>query len=95
MYEELLKHFSKNNIELQYKIGGFRVDFLVKVSNREIVLECDGKTYHQSDEAHAYDLYRQKELENLGYIVYRMWSTDWFQRPEIEMKKFLNFVETV
>lgn len=95
VYEELLKHFSKNNIALQYKIGGFRVDFLIKVSNREVVLECDGKTYHQSDEAHAYDLYRQKELENLGYIIYRIWSTDWFQRPESEMKKFLDFIETL
>ena len=58
-----------------------------------MVLECDGKAYHQSDEAHAHDMYRQKELENMGFIVYRIWSTNWFLDKEREIQKFLKFCE--
>lgn len=92
VYLELQEHFKKEQIIQQYKIGGFRVDFLICVNNKEIVLECDGKAYHQSNEAYAYDMYRQKELENIGYIVYRIWSTNWFQNKENEIKKFQSFI---
>ena len=93
VYEELLEHLEKDKIIQQHKVGGFRLDFVVKMGEKNIVLECDGKAYHQSDEAHAHDMYRQKELENMGFIVYRIWSTNWFQDKEREMQKFLQFVE--
>lgn len=93
VYEELLVYINKEKIIQQHKVGGFRLDFVIKAKSRDIVLECDGKTYHQSEEAHAHDLYRQKELENMGYIVYRIWSTNWFQNKEKEMKQFLLFLE--
>lgn len=95
VYNELLEHIEKDKIIQQYKIWGFRLDFLVKINEKNIVLECDGKTYHQSDEAYAYDMYRQKELENMWFIVYRIWSTNWFQDKEYEMQKFLNFVNSI
>lgn len=95
VYNELLEHIEKDKIIQQYKIWGFRLDFLVKINEKNIVLECDGKTYHQSDEAYAYDMYRQKELENMWFIVYRIWSTNWFQDNEYEMQKFLNFVNYI
>ena len=40
-------------------------------------------------------MYRQKELEDIGYIVYRIWSTNWFQDKEREMQKFLRFIESI
>ena len=51
--------------------------------------------FHQSEEAHAHDMFRQKELENLGYIFHRIWSTNWFQNKEWEMKKFIRFYNDV
>lgn len=94
VYQELLDHFDKEQIHQQYKVGGFRLDFLLEINDRHIVLECDGKAYHQSDEAHSYDMYRQKELEAMGYEVYRIWSTNWFQNKESEMQKLKMFVES-
>jgi len=41
VYAELLEHFEKNNIIQQYKVGGFRLDFVVKTESKDIVLECD------------------------------------------------------
>jgi len=93
VYDELLDNFEKDNIIQQYKVGGFRLDFVVKTKSKDIVLECDWKAYHQSDEAHAHDMYRQKELENMGFIIYRIWSTNWFQDKEREMQRFLQFVD--
>ena len=95
VYDCLLDHFKKDQIIQQHKVGGFRLDFVIKTENKDIVLECDGKAYHQSDEAHAYDIYRQKELENLGFSVYRIWSTNWFQDKETEIRKFLSFVSSL
>jgi len=93
VYELLLDCFEKKNIIQQYKVGGFRLDFVIKTETKDVVLECDGKAYHQSEEAYAYDMYRQKKLENMGFVVYRIWSTNWFQDKEKEMKKLLKFIE--
>lgn len=95
VYDLLLDHFKKEDIIQQHKIGGFRLDFVIKTKTRDVVLECDGKAYHQSEEAYAHDMYRQKELENMGFIVYRIWSTNWFQDKESEMKKLLRFIESL
>lgn len=95
VYDLLTDEFGKENIIQQHKIGGFRLDFIIKTASKDIVLECDGKAYHSSEEAYAYDMYRQKELENMGFIVYRIWSTNWFQDKEIEMQKLKRFLETI
>jgi len=95
VYDLLTDEFGKENIIQQHKIGGFRLDFIIKTKSKDIVLECDGKAYHSSEEAYAYDMYRQKELENMGFIVYRIWSTNWFQDKEGEMQKLKKYVETI
>lgn len=95
VYELLVKDFGEENIIQQHKIGGFRLDFIIKTKSQDVVLECDGKAYHSSEEAYAYDMYRQKELENMGFVVYRIWSTSWFRDKESEMQKLKRFVETV
>ena len=97
VYDQLLSHFKDEEIEIepQYKIGGFRVDFLIKTKSKDIILECDGKAYHQSEEAYAHDIYRQRELENLGYTVYRIWSTNWFNYRDREVLKLVKFIGSI
>ena len=50
-------------------------------------VECDGATYHSSKSARDRDLLRQTVLERLGWSLYRIWSTDWFQKPVPEGQK--------
>lgn len=95
VYELLVDNFKIENVIQQHKVGGFRLDFVIKTKNKDVVLECDGKAYHQSEEAYAHDMYRQKELENMGFIVYRIWSTNWFRDKELQMQKLVRFVEHV
>jgi len=45
-------------------------------------VECDGATYHSSPSARDRDRVRQIILENLGWKLVRIWSTDYFINPE-------------
>lgn len=95
VYDQLVEQFGKDQIVLQHKVGGFRIDFVIKTEQVDVALECDGKAYHQSEESYAHDMFRQKELEGMGYKVYRIWSTSWFQDRDREMLKLIKFVETL
>ncbi len=95
VYEYLLDFFPKESIVLQYPFGGFRLDFVLKNSKGEpvICLEADGKKFHESDEAYRYDLHRQNILEQHGFKVYRIWSTNWWQDPLGEIQKLRRYAE--
>jgi very-short-patch-repair endonuclease len=45
-------------------------------------VECDGATYHSSPSARDRDRVRHLVLENLGWRLFRVWSTDFFNDPE-------------
>ena len=42
-------------------------------------VECDGAMYHSSAFARERDKIRQGMLEKLGWTLFRIWSTDWWQ----------------
>jgi very-short-patch-repair endonuclease len=44
-------------------------------------VECDGATYHSSPSARDRDRVRHIILENLGWTLVRLWSTDYFTDP--------------
>jgi very-short-patch-repair endonuclease len=94
VYELLVESLGDKRVHPQYKIGGFRIDFVVTSdSGRKIAVECDGKGYHSSNEAYAHDMYRQKELEMMGFEVYRIWSTRWWHDHKRELTQLLDFIE--
>ncbi len=72
--------------EVRTQIGasGFRVDLGVvhpDFAGRYLAgIECDGARYHSSATARDRDKVRQAVLEDLGWTIFRVWSTDWFRR---------------
>lgn len=86
VYEEMAKIISDpKRITSQIWVGAFRVDFLIspKDNNRKpLIIECDGATYHGSTEAYAYDYFRTKQLQSNGYIVHKIWSSNWWDEEE-------------
>jgi very-short-patch-repair endonuclease len=50
-------------------------------------VECDGATYHAMATARDRDRVRQIVLENLGWIILRIWSTDYFIDPEAALDR--------
>lgn len=95
VYECLLEKIDGKSITPQKRIGGFRVDFLIEIGDEKVVIECDGKTYHSSNEAYAYDMFRQRELEDLGFKVYRIWSTKWWHNHTLEIDKLMNYLDSL
>jgi very-short-patch-repair endonuclease len=86
-----------HEIATQVGSGGFRIDLAVidprKRGNYLLGIECDGATYHRSRSSRDRDRLRQRVLENLGWKIHRIWSTDWFNHPERELRRTLGAIE--
>ena len=69
----------------QVGVAGFYIDIGVKdptVPGRFLLgVECDGASYHSGKSARDRDRLRQEILEQLGWKIRRIWSTDWFRDP--------------
>jgi very-short-patch-repair endonuclease len=69
-------------VQTQVGVSKFRIDLgIVHPDSPGIYLagvECDGATYHGSPSARDRDRTRQAVLENLGWRLIRLWSTDYF-----------------
>ncbi len=97
VYERLVSHIGADRIEQQFKVGGFRIDMIIR--NKEtgqpfIALECDGAKYHTSPEAYAWDCFRQSQLEQYGFKFYRIWSTKWWDAADRELELLLDFIRS-
>ncbi|KXU36661.1 hypothetical protein AXK11_03785 [Cephaloticoccus primus] len=66
----------------QIGVSSFRIDIGVvdpdDPSRYLAGVECDGATYHSSATARDRDKLRQLVLEGLGWVILRVWSTNWW-----------------
>jgi very-short-patch-repair endonuclease len=87
-----------HQVELQVGVAGFFVDLAVidpeKPGRYVLGIECDGAQYHSSRSARDRDRLRQQVLEDRGWIIHRIWSTDWFNRPQEQLAKTVAAIET-
>lgn len=81
----------------QVGIAGFFIDLAIAdpdMPGRYLLgIECDGSAYHSSRSARERDRLRQAVLEDHGWIIHRIWSTDWFQRPEEQLQRVISAIE--
>ena len=84
-------------IQTQVGVSKFRVDLGVihpdKPGEYLAGIECDGATYHGSPAARDRDRVRQLILENLGWRIVRLWSTDYFQDSGYAINKLHDALE--
>ncbi|MGB7746352.1 MAG: DUF3320 domain-containing protein [Verrucomicrobiia bacterium] len=77
--------------------AGFFIDLGVRdrqTPGRFILgIECDGATYHSSRSARDRDRLRQAVLEDHGWVIHRVWSTDWLQRQTDQLRKIAAAIE--
>ena len=56
-------------------------------------IECDGAAYQASRSARDRDRLRQAVLEGMGWNIQRLWSTDWFQRPDQQLRRLQEAIQ--
>ncbi len=86
---------ARDKIELQYPVGGFRIDMVIKdkKGNPKVAIECDGAAYHSGELAVQEDLYRQTIIEEKTDLIFkRIYSTNWWHNTRRESKKLIEFI---
>ena len=99
-FEEAVYDFLQSkgyNVVTQVGCSGFRIDMAIKHPKHNgefaIGIECDGATYHNSRTARERDRLRQTVLEDMGWTIYRIWSTDWIKDQKTEEEKLVKAIE--
>jgi very-short-patch-repair endonuclease len=69
-------------VHQQIGVSSYRIDLgIVHPDHPGVYLagvECDGAMYHSTAYARERDKIRQAKLEDLGWTIVRVWSTDWW-----------------
>jgi very-short-patch-repair endonuclease len=55
---------------------------------------CDGPNYHHASVARDRDRLRVQILETLGWMLHRVWSTDWYRNRGETLARLLQAIET-
>jgi len=78
-------------------IAGFFIDLAVadpEHPGRYLMgIECDGASYHQARFARERDRLRRAVLEDHGWIIHRIWSSDWLNRPNEQLRRLLTALD--
>ncbi|HWL69272.1 MAG TPA: DUF3320 domain-containing protein [Geminicoccus sp.] len=81
----------------QVGIAGFFIDLAIADPERPgrylLGIECDGAAYHSSRSARDRDRLRQAVLEDHGWIIHRVWGSDWFQRPVEQLERIAKVID--
>lgn len=97
--DSIREALQKEGFDVHPRVGvaGFFVDLAVvdrEQPDRYLVgLECDGESYGASRSARDRDRLRQAVLEDHGWILHRVWSTDWFHHPGIQLQRIRKVIE--
>jgi very-short-patch-repair endonuclease len=87
------------HVHSQVGVSSFRIDLGVidppKPGEYILGVECDGAAYHSARSARDRDRLRQEVLEERGWRLHRIWSTDWFRNPQRETDKLIAAIKAV
>lgn len=93
------KVIEDHGFEVRHRVGtsGFVIDLAVFEPNapgRAILgIQCDGPAYQRARWARDRDRLRDSLLRDRGWRLHRLWSPDWFHRPQEEIAKLLAAIE--
>lgn len=90
--QEIFDALTKRGLMVDCQVGDskYKIDFALrhpKTNRYVLAIEADGWTYHSSPYARERDWLRQDVLESKGWSFIRVWSTDWWDNPDREIKR--------
>lgn len=99
-FEEMVAdHLTAKGYIVKKQVGskGFYIDLAVTDPENPgkylLGIMCDGAAYHSARSAKDRDRLRQQVLENMGWNIYHVWSTDWFRHPVRELNRLIAVLE--
>jgi very-short-patch-repair endonuclease len=92
--EEVYAALTKAGLQVDCQVGDsrYKIDFGIrhpKTNKYLLAIEADGWTYHSSPYARERDWLRQEVLERKGWTFVRIWSTDWWQNPTLQVNRVI------
>ncbi|WP_067738227.1 DUF3320 domain-containing protein [Novosphingobium naphthalenivorans] len=97
--EQVAKALQERGYQVSRQVGlaGFFIDLAIADPERPgrylLGIECDGAAYHDARSARERDRLRQSVLESHGWTIHRLWSTDWFHRPNEQLDAIIAKIE--
>ena len=89
IYQQFKEKFPDSKLELNHPFGGYTIDILIdRHDAKPIALECLSKETYEGELAYLEDLHKEKILKNAGFEYKRIWSQDWWQNSERELRKW-------
>ncbi len=86
-------------VDQRVGVAGFFVDLAVRDSQRAdeylLGIECDGPLYAASRSARDRDKTRPFVLADRGWRMQRVWSLDYFNRPEEQLRRVLGALQHI
>ena len=86
-------------VEPQVGESGFQIDLGVRRAANDLNflcgIECDGAQFHSGWTARTRDIWRQEILKSKGWVIVRIWSTDWFEQPAESKRKIALKLQTL
>ncbi len=85
------------NVDMHVGVSGAFVDIAVLDSENPgryiLGVECDGLSYSSARSARDRDRLRRESLIRQGWILYRIWSMEWYQRPLEQLERLISVIE--
>lgn len=85
------------HLDAQVGVGSYRIDFAARhpdfPGRHVLAIEADGASYHSGHITRERDRLRQTLLEQRGWTFHRIWSTDWFNDADAEVRKTVSAFE--
>jgi very-short-patch-repair endonuclease/DNA polymerase III delta prime subunit len=97
--EQVADHLIAAGYTVHRQVGnkGFYIDLAIvdpeNPAKYLIGITCDGAAYNAARSARDRDRLRQQVLEEMGWKIYRVWSTDWFRHPARELRRLLAAID--
>ena len=93
--EEIYVALTKAGLLIDCQVGDskYKIDFGVRhqeTNKYVLAIEADGWTYHSQPYARERDWLRQDVLERKGWTFVRIWSTDWWENPALQVTRVMD-----
>ena len=85
------------NIKMNVGSSDYTIDIAVEhpdyPGNYFAGVECDGNSYYMARTVRDRESLRTSVLEQMGWRMYRVWSTEWIRNTETEERRLLDFLK--